>query len=292
MGGLSPRRTASFLENGYLVLEHLLSPEDLQPLIDEIEAVIDRKAREAYAEGRLSDLFEDEPFDRRLACLCETIESPGDIRTAVMGRNLKAGMFGSAGMFRVITHPKVLDIVESVIGPEILAHPQFNLQAKMPREEMSKVPWHQDLEFLESDAKETFMVNVWIPLVDATVENGCLQVISGSHKAGLISHGKLPNYRTRGVKVDNFPCGAIQSCPILKGGAVVFQNVTVHRSFLNRTEGIRWTVDLRYSDPGLSTGRDEISGFTARSRAHPETVIKNHEEWASLMPDRALLHRS
>ena len=50
------------------------------------------------------------------------------------------------------------------------------------------VPWHQDLGYLEPDAEPTFMVNFWIPLVDATRENGCLEIISGSQRAPLMPH--------------------------------------------------------------------------------------------------------
>ena len=178
MGGLNAGQRSLYLENGYLLLEDVIPPADLQPLINEIDEVIDQHACQAYAEGRLSDLFRDEPFDRRLACIREAMDD------ASFGREVMGKRHKTAGMFHVVTHPAILDIVESVIGPEILAHPQFNCQAKMPHEARSQIPWHQDLSFLEREAEQTFMVNFWIPLVDATVDNGCLEVISGSHRAG------------------------------------------------------------------------------------------------------------
>ena len=151
MAGLSADQLAAYLDDGFLLLEDALSPVDLQPLIDDITAEIDRKTREALSDGKLSDPFEDAPFDRRLACLCDAMDDASEIETAVTGKRLK-----TAGMFGVITHPAILDIVESVIGPEILAH---------PHETRSQIPWHQDLGFLHPDAEATFMVNFWIPLV-------------------------------------------------------------------------------------------------------------------------------
>lgn len=80
----------------------------------------------------------------------------------------------TAGMFRLITHPWILDAVESVIGPEILVHPQFNLRGMLPGAQ--GVMFHQDLAFLDQDAEETQFANFWIPLQRINRYNGPLQV--------------------------------------------------------------------------------------------------------------------
>ena len=278
MSGLSPNQRARYLEDGYLAIEALLSPADLQPLIDDITQGIDAKARQACAEGRLRTLFGDEPFDRRLARIREAMDDPSEVERAVTGKRLR-----TAGMFSVITHPAILDVVESIIGPEVMFHPQFNCQAKMPGENRSKIPWHQDLGFLHPEAAQTFMVNFWIPLVDATVENGCLEVIAGSHR-DLKPHGPLPDYPSpeRGILTEHLPPGDRLACPVQKGGAVMFQHKTAHRSFPNRTDRIRWSIDIRYSDPAQPTGRAEIPGLLVRSRTHPESVLRSHLDWQKL----------
>ena len=278
MAGLDPRQLFTYLNDGYLLLEDVLAPADLQPLIDDIDAGIDRKAQEACKGGQLRDGFEDAPFDKRLACLHDAMDDPSEIEQEVTGKRLK-----TAGMFSLITHPAILDIVESVIGPEILAHPQFNCQAKMPNETRSQIPWHQDLGFLHPEAEATFMVNFWIPLVDVTIENGCLEVIPGSHRAGLKPHGKVSGYPNEGIQDGYVPGGRAVACPVGKGGVVVFQHKTAHRSFPNRTERIRWSVDIRYSDPSMPTGRDEVPGFLACSRAQPGRVATSHVDWLNLM---------
>ena len=278
MAGLSEKQLSTYLNDGYLLLEDVLAHADLQPLIDDITAEIDRKAREARFDGELPDPFENAPFDRRLARLRDTMDDASEIERAVTGKRLK-----TAGMFAVITHPAILDIVESVIGPEILAHPQFNCQAKMPNEARSQIPWHQDLGFLHPKAEATFMVNFWIPLVDASVENGCLEVIPGSHSAGLMPHGEVAGYPNEGIRRGWVPDGKPVACPVRKGGVVVFQHKTAHRSFPNRTGRIRWSLDIRFSDPSMPTGRDEVPGFLARSRARPGYVAKTHLDWLELM---------
>ena len=275
---LTSKHLEQYFENGYVVVEGGLTNSDLQPVIDDINEGIDRRARKAFSEGRLNTLFEDEPFDRRLIGICETMVDSSEVEKAVTGKRLK-----TAGMFALITHTVILDIVESVIGPEILAHPQFNCQAKMPNEAQSKIPWHQDLNFLHPDAEETFMVNFWIPLVDVTVENGCLEVIPGSHRTGLKLHGAVPSYPSEGIAEGHVPAGEALACPVRKGGVVVFQHKTVHRSFSNRTDRIRWSLDIRYSDPAKPTGRNEVPWVFARRKAHPELVAKSHMDWMRLL---------
>ena len=85
--------------------------------------------------------------------------------------------------------PALLDVVGSLIGEEIFAHPQFNYRAKLPDQAITVIPWHQDLAYLiPEEAGDTLVVNVWLPLVRATEESGCMQVIRGSHRYNLIAH--------------------------------------------------------------------------------------------------------
>ncbi len=207
------------------------------------------------------------------------MEDGGEIKKVVTGKHLK-----TSGLFSIIKQRAVLDIVESVIGPEILAHPQYNVQAKMPRESHSEIPWHQDLVFLNPEAAQTFMMNFWVPLVHATVDNGCLEVIEGSHSHGLKEHVRIAGYPDGhiGIREEDLPAGRRLSCPVRKGDLVVFQHKTVHRSYPNRTSGIRWSLDIRYCDPSMPTGRD-VPGILVRSKSHPENVAASHLEWLDLM---------
>ena len=98
----------------------------------------------------------------------------------------------SAGMFALRTAPALLDVAESLMGPEILAHPQFSCRSKLPDQELTVIPWHQDLAYLRpEEAGDTLVVNFWIPLVEATVANGCMEVMRGSHRLGLLPHSRL-----------------------------------------------------------------------------------------------------
>lgn len=282
MAGLDAQQLSFYKDQGYLIVEDAFPRGGLDPVINDLSQEIDLAAQEAHSEGRLRERFEQEPFERRLLRISEAVKDPTDILRRVKGKRK------TQGTFDLITHPAILDIVESVIGSEILAHPQFNLRAKLPGEDETVVPWHQDLAYLRSDAEETFMVNFWIPLVDTTLENGGMEVIPGSHKVGLIEHehdmGPAGNFS--GIPDERLPEGAPVACPIRKGGLLIIQHRTAHRSVPNRSDHIRWSLDLRYSDPSFPTGRDGTPGFIARSRKHPEAVAKNHLDWLKLFDSR------
>ena len=276
MPGLSETQLTPFKEEGYLLLEELLPDAAYHPLVEELNAVIDQKARQARDAGQLEDIFAEAPFERRLAQICSALGTGKRLIGEVLGKQHK-----SAGLFYLLTHPSILDVVESIIGPEILVHPQFNLRAKMPGE--PEVIWHQDIAFLDHEVEDTFMVNFWVPLVDTDMENGCLEIVVGSHRHGIVAHEQpvseleIPDQRV--------PAGERVLTPLPAGGAALLQHKTVHRSFSNHSDGVRWSLDIRYSDPTKPTGRPEVPGFIARSRENPSAVAKSHLDWQALMAE-------
>ena len=71
---LSQSQIDKFHEDGYLQLDDALALADINPVIWEFE-IIDRRARELYAKGRLTNLHQCEPFDRRIAFLAAESDS-------------------------------------------------------------------------------------------------------------------------------------------------------------------------------------------------------------------------
>lgn len=276
MAGLTEEQIAFYKAEGYLSLDECLPTEAYQPLVAEFNAAIDRKAREAQARGQLGDVFADAPFDRRLAQLCAAMGTDKRFVSEILGKAHK-----TAGLFYLLTHPAILNVVESIIGPEILVHPQFNVRAKMPGE--AEVAWHQDIAFLDPEVEETFMINFWVPLVPTNVENGCLEILAGSHKCGIIPHREVGSELE--IPEAELPPGERVSSVLPAGGAALIQHKTVHRSFPNQSDHIRWSLDIRYSDYRLPTGRAQVPGFVARSRVDPERVAKGHEDWLQLMEE-------
>ena len=280
---LTDAQLAQYLDAGYLAVDDLLPATAFDLLIAELEANIDVRARELAAQGKLDDLGAGLTYSQRLAHLCAGVaddESRGELWRVGHGKHHK-----TAGMFAVWTHPELVDVAEQVLGPEILAHPQYNIRAKLPNQQETVVPWHQDLGYLQRDADETFMLNFWIPLVDAPMETGAMQVIPGSHRWEVLPHEQVNGYH--GVKEENLPPHEVIDCPLSLGGALLIQSRTMHRSVPNTSNVIRWSLDLRYCDRRKPTGRADVPGFVVRSAQAPEAVVRDWRDWAALFAEGA-----
>lgn len=81
-------------------------------------------------------------------------------------------------------NPKILDVVESVIGPDILLF-GASVFAKKARDTRF-VSWHQDAAYYGLDAQEE--VTCWLGLTDADSENGCMKVLPASHRGADAVH--------------------------------------------------------------------------------------------------------
>jgi len=154
--GLSPQQIQKFHDDGFLIVRDLLPSAAYQPLLDELVVKVDELTNEAVSEGLLdpADTFSDAPFTERLALVSNASSDQDRIWGYFDARQGKRHK--TAGMFNLKTHPSILDAAESLIGPEIYSHPQYNLRAKLPGQDATVVPWHQDLAYLKpEDAGET-----------------------------------------------------------------------------------------------------------------------------------------
>ena len=282
---LTDDQVRRFREDGFLIIRDLLPRAAIKPLIGELEQKVEDAVQEAVAEGCLdaADTCDNASFDQRLALVSRACTEEGWFWHRLQGKQHK-----TAGMFTLRTCPALLDVAESLIGPEIYAHPQTVLRPKLPDHERGVVPWHQDLAYLVPEkAGDTLIVNFWIPLIDATAANGCLQVLRGSHRAGLLPHEERVSVY-KGVAEADLPEGDIVTCEVAVGDVLMTMERLLHRSLPHTSESVRWSLDTRYCSLGLPTGRDHVPGFVARSRAHPESVARSHLDWLRLYEEAGL----
>lgn len=299
MAFLTQTQVAQFREEGYLVIEDLLDPrEDLDPIIAEYTAVLDRLAHDLYAQGVIASPYADLPFGKRLTQIYaesgKSYTQHFDFTLPQKGITAETPLWVGPAVFHTLIKPRLLDAVEALIGPEIYSNPVQHVRIKPPEQLapqsaqgqplVGATPWHQDNGVVLPEADETEMITVWFPLVDATIENGCLQVIPYSHREGLLTHcpggvGGLTN----GLSIPTTLVDEIHARPVpLKRGGVLFMHRRMcHASLSNRSTDVRWSFDLRYNPIGQATGRETFPGFVARSRAHPERALRDPEIWAA-----------
>src|SRR4028118_2222724 len=180
---LTPEQLAAYDIDGYIVLENLLDDTDMAPPREAMMEKVDEIANDLLKSGLITDLCLDEPFPTRLARLFEGLTDADFLKWDRGWRDRKPGYF------ELMSNPKILDAVESLIGPEIFSNPVYNIRPKVPGVAAGAVPWHQDKSYWP-DANANPVITVWIPLVDATLENGCLHLIPGTHQKRTIAHQK------------------------------------------------------------------------------------------------------
>ena len=276
---LTQEQVAQFEADGFLLVRSALPDADLDPLIAEYEAHIDKRARQLHAEGKISDVHAAAPFDRRLALICKECDE--------LYPELDIMKLRAKAAFSFLRSDNLLDMVEAFVGPEITCSPIQHMRAKIPQGLSSSgkdphvLPWHQDAGVTWKEADNEFILTVWLPLTRADEQNGCLQVMPGVVGTGLRPHVTRAGMGT--VIVDeHMPKSKPLTLPMDKGDVLFFHKETPHRSTPNLTDTVRWSMDLRYQKIGTPTGRPFHPEFVARSRANPESELNDWAEWDRL----------
>ena len=130
------------------------------------------------------------------------------------------------------------------------------------------------------------MLTVWIPIWDATERDGCLHVVPESHIEGLKTHcpqSILKDARGGfGLHIPDklFRVNDAIPIPMKRGSILLLNKMTCHGSLPNKSNRIRWSLDLRYNPIGEPTGRDAFPGFVARSKKNPSSELHDPVAWA------------
>jgi non-heme Fe2+,alpha-ketoglutarate-dependent halogenase len=90
---------------------------------------------------------------------------------------------------QIVTHDALLDVVETILGDDILVYGTL-VFAKQPND-LRYASWHQDSFY--SGLHLTPSTSAWIALTPSHQANGCMRVIPGSHKLGLLDHENVPD---------------------------------------------------------------------------------------------------
>jgi phytanoyl-CoA hydroxylase len=290
---LTPIQREQFETQGYVVVDGVLDPEeDFTPVLADFALLLDGISHALFFGGRIASAYEDLPFsDRLIQVSMESglnLSQEFEISLPQSGVKLDTPIHTSPAAFRLLTTRRLLDLVEDMIGPEIYSNPVQHVRMKLPRRAVttggsysgliSRVPWHQDNGVILPEADESKMLTVWFPITTATLENGCLQVIPGSHRRGLFDH--CPAERGLTIPDKLLPEQKPLPLPMNPGSVLLMTSRTIHSSLDNLTENeVRISFDLRYEPVGQPTGRPMFPGFVARSQSHPDSVVSDPAAW-------------
>ncbi len=290
---LDDAQIAQFNRDGYLVVEDVIDEVTRKAVVDEYATLFDDLYDRWYAEGKVPAPTPAMGFWDKLDVAFRAgfdWYQPLDISLPHADITDETPMHFGPAVFQMATHAGILDIVEQLIGPEITSNPIQHVRIKPPERQVDaaedrahiiSTDWHQDKGVTLATADQTDMVTVWLAITDATIENGCLQVKPGMRDE-MLPHCSL---KQTGIRDQYLPKERAVPCPVKAGGAVIFHPLTPHASLANTSDGYRWSFDLRYNVTGQPTGRDHFPSFVARSKAKPETALKDWRVWKGLWED-------
>lgn len=214
-------------ENGYIIVRSAMTPEQIAEMQRESDAVVQRlkDAKEGHSFVWGGKWMSDED------------------RKSMNINGVHDTQFHSAAFSRLLVNCKaVLDAVEELIGPNIQLH-HTKLIVKPP-ETGAPFPMHQDFPYFPHE-KDT-MLAAMFHFDDATIENGCLRVLPGSHKLGRLK------VQDDGLYLDpeKYKVEDAMPCDVNAGDAVIFSYLTIHGSGINKSGRPRrnWLVQMRAAE--------------------------------------------
>ena len=217
---LSDADAERFDEDGFVVLEDVLDADAL----DEVQAVLD--GLEAATESALR-----EQPDERAA-----ISEAGAITftTHIVAHSPVARSFA--------THPLFVGLCADLVGPDVNLY--WDQAVYKKPEKPRRFPWHQDNGYAFVEPQQ--YLTCWVPLTDATVENGCPVVAPGVHRMGTLAHRYV---HPLGFQCFDSPAESV-AAEVRRGGVVVFSSLTPHLTGPNTTGAVRKAYILQYAPTG------------------------------------------
>jgi len=166
--------------------------------------------------------------------------------------------------YELVTHPRILDLVEDVLGPDVVVW-SASFFTKPPHDP-GYVSWHQDATYWGLDLSE--VTTAWLALSDSTVENGCMRMVPGSHTQPILSHVKTyaeNNLLSRGqvVEVEVKESEAVDV--ILKAGEASLHHVNIiHGSNANSSSSSRIGFAIRMVTPRVKQTGYQLPAILGR----------------------------
>lgn len=155
--------------------------------------------------------------------------------------------FEESFLWQIAAHPRILDAMEALLGPNLLLL-ATHFFCKYGQEEKF-VDWHQDATYWGLIPSIT--ATAWYAVDDSDEENGCMRVIPGTHLGGIREHGtsteegNLLSVNQR-VPVTSEEEQSVIALPLKAGEISIHDGALIHGSLPNRSTRRRCGLTLRY----------------------------------------------
>ena len=230
---LTPQLIDDFHQDGYLIVRELFDPQEIAGLLSF-----------AKADAALAD----EAYVRRDS-------GGGETRLA-----LRNDLDDTVPYTAVVRSQRIVQAMQILLGDEVY-HYHHKMMIKQPRIG-GAWEWHQDYGYWYNfGCLFPDMGSCMVAVDKATTENGCLQVLKGSHKLGRVDHVRIGEQvgadpeRVKAAR-QRFELVAVELEP---GDGLFFHGNLLHCSDQNHSEHPRWSLincyNTRHNDPYIQDGR-------------------------------------
>lgn len=221
---LTEEQKAFYRENGYVLVPGLLTPEEAA----------------AYRQ-------EEHDLMARLSALRNINATWGSAKDIAGGaetllQHCHDVQFQSAAFAKLIMDDRLTSVAADIIGPNVQLH--HTKAFVKPPEKGSPFPLHQDAPFFPHEKHS--MIAAIIHFDDAPLEKGCVRVVPGSHKNGILPH--IPDGSWH-LDPEQYPVESAIPVPAKAGDALFFSYLTIHGSGINTSNEARTTVLIQMRDP-------------------------------------------
>jgi ectoine hydroxylase-related dioxygenase (phytanoyl-CoA dioxygenase family) len=213
---------------GYLALDAITTPEEVEWMRGIYDRLFEQRA--GREEGNQFDLGG--PDEEGQEAVLPQILNPSKYAP-----ELKEGLYRVNG----------LAIAKQLLGPDVVYQGEHAIFK--PARYGAPTPWHQD-EAYWNPMMEYHSFSLWLPLQEATLENGCMQFVPRSHLWEVQPHHCINNDpRIHGLEIDEADTSTAVACPLPPGGCTIHHNRTLHYTGPNRSDIPRRAYILGFGLP-------------------------------------------
>jgi hypothetical protein len=224
---LTQDQIATYHSEGFLAIEQITTPEDVLFLREVFDRLFADKA--GRADGNQFDLAgtDEDGSEAKLAQILQPAKYAPELNDSPL-------------------IARTSELLSQLLGASVNA--SFAHAINKPPHDGAPTPWHQDAAYWDPAYRHN-KISVWVPLQRVTVENGCMQFVSGSHLHGVLQHQSINNDpRIHGLELvpheEARLSGLAKACPLPAGGATFHGGYTLHYAGPNKTETPRRAIIL------------------------------------------------
>ncbi len=224
---LTDEQVQDYRADGFLRLEELTSAKEVQSL----QGIYDR-------------LFESDAAIED----ADRIELAGDSDAPPLLPQILNPERYAPELLETVAFANAFEVARSLLGDKVESTGMHAI--RKPPFDGAETPWHQDEAYWNANAQH-IALSIWMPLQPATLDNGCMQFIAGSHTLEVQPH-RLINDEAQGLVVtDPEAVGPAVACPLPAGGATVHTSRTLHYAGPNRTSEPRRALIFSFACPAI-----------------------------------------